>query len=130
VPDAPSRSRGGRTTLRTGGDHSCALGSGGTPVVLGDNALGQLGDGTDDRAPGRDTVQIGTDTDWAAVTAGREQQRVARKTTGSILVRWGRPGGQGALGDGTHDGDRHAPVRIGTQAWVAIPARAARTPAP
>ena len=90
----------------------------------GNNASGQIGDGT---TIDRDTpVQVGTDIDWENVAVG-DHRTVAVKTDGSVWSwgwagRWGR--GEyyfcrgayctslGMIGDGTHCEDRHSPVMI------------------
>ncbi len=56
------------SAVSAGGDHTVALKPDHTLWTWGNNASGQLGDGTNNsrNTPG----QIGTDTDWAAVSAG------------------------------------------------------------
>lgn len=66
-----------------GGFHALAIKKNGTLWAWGQNAVGQLGDGTfENRA---NPVQVGTDSDWAFVAAG-ERHTLALKKDGSL---WG-----------------------------------------
>jgi len=83
----------------------------------GYNHVGELGDGTTTNRSR--PVRIGTDTNWASVSAGGDHT-VAVKTDGSLWA-WGY-NEYGQLGDGTQT-DRWAPVQIGTDTgWVMVEA--------
>ena len=82
---------------------------------IGDCALGQ---GTY-QATQWTPAQVGSDTDWAAVSTGI-RHTLALKKDGSLYA-WGN-NEQGCLGDGTET-SRDTPTRIGTATdWVAIAA--------
>jgi hypothetical protein len=83
-----------------------ALKSDGTLYAWGDNNRGEVGDGTTTRRTS--PVQVGSDSDWVAVSAGYEVS-MALKDDGSLWA-WGR-NLNGEVGDGTTS-DRSAPVRI------------------
>ncbi|KUK47510.1 MAG: Uncharacterized protein XD74_1891 [Actinobacteria bacterium 66_15] len=88
--------------------HSLAIKDDGTLWAWGYNSAGQLGLG--------DTVnrvvptQVGTDTDWASVTAGNSHT-LAIKDDGTLWA-WGR-NYFGQLGQGDTN-DRHVPTQVGT----------------
>ena len=88
-----------------------AINSAGELWGLGDNASGQIGDGTTD---GRSSlVRVGSATNWSKVfTSGLNSFAI---TTSGQLWGWGSGGG---VGDGTIT-TRLSPVRIGTASnWV------------
>src|SRR5579872_4197543 len=89
----------------------------GTLWAWGFNNDGELGDGT---TTGRDSPeQIGTDTNWAQVSAG-DSDTLAVRTDGS-LWGWGF-NGNGQLGDGTTTG-RNSPEQVGTDInWAQVSA--------
>jgi alpha-tubulin suppressor-like RCC1 family protein len=88
-------------------DHGCGVGKDGTLWCWGGNGRGELGIGStaDQPAP----VQVGTDTNWAAVAAGNTHT-CARKTDGSLWC-WGA-NTSANLGNASNL-DEHAPVQAG-----------------
>ena len=98
-------------------DRTLAIMEDGTLWGWGNNADGQLGDGTttDQSLP----VRIGTAMNWASVSVGNAHT-VAIRTDGSLWA-WG-DNGSGRLGDGTTTG-RATPIRIGTATdWASVSA--------
>lgn len=82
-------------TLASGGSHSCAVRDDGVPLCWGDNAVGQMGDGTTtDRA-----TPVAVALSGAAQVALGGAFSCARLHTGSVRC-WGG-NSSGALGDGT-----------------------------
>jgi len=88
----------------------------GTLWVWGDNFYGELGLGdTMDRSS---PVQLGTDTDWAQMSAGR--RHVCGVKTSGQLWCWGAGQGSGRLGLGAVDASR-VPMRVGTDSdWSMV----------
>ena len=113
--------------ISAGQNHTIALKTDGSLWAWGSNWYGQLGDGTggnqDDYSNSNAPVQIGTDNNWAKISAGGAYT-IALKTDGSLWA-WGR-NNFGQLGDGTGGGwDDHisTPVQIGIDNdWSAISA--------
>jgi uncharacterized repeat protein (TIGR02543 family) len=96
--------------ISAGSFFSCfAIKSNGTLWAWGCNRNGALGDGTtiDRYSP----VQIGTDANWAKISAGHLHS-LALKTDGSLYA-WGY-NCMGALGDSSEN-DSYSPIRIGTE---------------
>jgi len=106
--------------------HTEAVKTDGTLWAWGQNAHGELGDGTNSGpqfcgglACSTSPEQIGTDTHWAQVSAaGGGEHTVAVKTDGTLWV-WGY-NGYGRLGDSTTT-ERHSPEQIGTDThWAQV----------
>jgi alpha-tubulin suppressor-like RCC1 family protein len=101
-----------------GDTYSVAIKLNGTMWAWGDNESGQLGDGT--TTTRLLPVQVGTDTDWAVVSAGMDAHTLALKKDGTLWAfgfNW-----MGQLGTGT-DVQQNTPVRIGGAAdWARIAA--------
>jgi alpha-tubulin suppressor-like RCC1 family protein len=101
-----------------GGQRTIAVGSDGTLWAWGDNGQGALGDGTfDDRHV---PEQIGTATNWSAVSAG-PAHTLALKTDGTVWA-WGSDD-FGALGDGNGSGSVQNPAQVGSDTdWASVSA--------
>jgi alpha-tubulin suppressor-like RCC1 family protein len=101
----------GVVAIAAGGSHSLALKSDGTVLAWGNNASGQLGDGTaptDHPAP----VQVsglGPFSGVVAIAAG-DAFSMAVKSNGTVLA-WGN-NASGELGDGTAPTDHPTPVQV------------------
>jgi len=106
--------------------HTVAIKTDGTLWAWGANWHGQLGDGTDggyaaDESGNKNIpTKIGTDNNWATVSAG-EYHTVAIKKDGTLWAwgynRWGQ------LGDGTsgYNSDKNIPTKIGTDNnWASV----------
>jgi alpha-tubulin suppressor-like RCC1 family protein len=92
----------------------------GTLWAWGQNNHGQLGLG--DTVTRKVHTQVGTDTDWAFISAASFAAG-AIKQDGSLWT-WGR-GEQGTLGQGDLL-DRYVPTRVGVEnGWVGLPGRSA-----
>jgi alpha-tubulin suppressor-like RCC1 family protein/uncharacterized protein YjdB len=96
--------------VSAGYDHTAAIKADGSLWTWGKNNYGQLGDGNYYNTRNVPT-QVGTDTDWALVSAG-ETFTVAVKTDGSLWT-WGN-NNYGQLGDGNYNNTRNVPTRVGT----------------
>ena len=102
--------------ISAGGKHSLALKSDNTLYAWGGNFYGELGDGennanlTDTSKDKTAPIQIGTDSDWEAVSAGGYYS-LALKDTGELYT-WGHNEvGQLGLGDNTN---RNRPEKVGS----------------
>jgi alpha-tubulin suppressor-like RCC1 family protein len=83
----------------------------------GDNANGEVGDGTTTQR--RTPVRIGVLTTWSQIAAGATHT-MATRTDGSLWA-WGS-NGVGQLGDGTTT-QRLAPIHVGTgTTWAKLAA--------
>jgi hypothetical protein len=103
-------------TVSAGVYHTVAVKTDGTLWTWGDNADGELGDGTGINRSS--PVQVGADTHWAFVAAN--WHTLAVKTDGTLWA-WG-PNWFGELGDGTGI-NRSAPVQVGTDTgWATVSA--------
>jgi alpha-tubulin suppressor-like RCC1 family protein len=96
------------TSVRAGCDHSVALTSTGRVLAWGDNAEGQLGDGTTTSRDKPVYARLPKHTKIKAVRAGCDDS-IALTTTGRVLT-WGL-GVEGALGNGSKL-NRHTPVYV------------------
>ncbi|MDO7849815.1 IPT/TIG domain-containing protein [Hymenobacter sp. M29] len=109
-------------TLATGYAHTVSVRADGTLWAWGNNAFGQLGNGstTSSSVP----VQVGTATNWVSVAAG-DFHTVAVKTDGTLWA-WGE-NFQGQLGNGSA-ADSSVPVQVGTATnWANVAAGASHT---
>jgi alpha-tubulin suppressor-like RCC1 family protein len=109
--------------VSAGNGHGMALKTDGTLWAWGRNDCGQLGNGTISVYPNPSPVQIGTDTDWAFISAGHWHS-TAIKTNGTLWT-WGY-NHDGQLGNGTIDGGiatTIVPTQVGTDSnWKSIDA--------
>ena len=96
-----------------GSDHTCAARSDGSAWCWGDNAFGQLGDGTttDSSSPVQVVGPGGVGFLSAVVeVAGSKSHSCALKSDGSVWC-WGSDN-KGKLGDGTPDANSLTPVQV------------------
>ena len=104
--------------ISTGPDYQVALKTDGTLWTWGESDFGRLACGPDcgyQESP----IQVGVETDWAAVAAGYDHA-LALKTDGTLWT-WGY-NSKGQLGDGTTT-NRHSPVQVGSGTdWAALAA--------
>jgi alpha-tubulin suppressor-like RCC1 family protein len=102
-----------------GDDHTCAIRTDHTLWCWGDNGYGQLGTGGTSGTSTNTPARVGTDTNWATVSAGGEFTCATR--TDRTLWCWGY-NYFGQLGTGS-TGDASTPVQVGTAAdWVTVSA--------
>jgi alpha-tubulin suppressor-like RCC1 family protein len=105
-------------SISAGENHTAAIRIDGTLWTWGNNRQGQLGDGTTTIMHSI-PIQIGTDSNWASVSAG-ESHTVALRTDGTLWT-WGN-NFRGQLGDGTTI-NRNAPIQIGPATnWASVSA--------
>ncbi len=108
--------------IAAGNSHTVALKNDGTLWAWGNNANGQLGDGSTTQH--NNPEQIGLDTNWSAIATGASHT-VALKTDGTLWA-WGN-NANGQLGDGSIT-EENSPEQIGTDTnWAAIAAGSAHT---
>jgi cysteine-rich repeat protein len=88
--------------------HTCGRGAG-VLYCWGDNSLGQFGDGTTSSTATKTPLQIGTASDWSALSIGWDYSCGHRS---GFAYCWGR-NSQAQLGDGTQT-DQPSPVAIST----------------
>lgn len=102
--------------------HTCAIAAGRSLYCWGYNDSGQLGIGTPDNSAV--PVQVGSDTDWAAVAAGWLHTCAIKKTDRFYYGRlycWGL-NAHGQLGNGMND-DSSVPVQVGSDSdWFVVSA--------
>ncbi|MEO6787402.1 MAG: hypothetical protein ABI318_14820, partial [Chthoniobacteraceae bacterium] len=96
-------------TVACGGYHVLAVNQNGSLWAWGQNASGQIGDGTT-TTPRSSPVQVGTATNWRGISPG-QYHSVATRTDGT-LWSWGY-NFYGELGDGTTT-NHSSPVQVGT----------------
>ncbi|MEW6486934.1 MAG: Ig-like domain-containing protein, partial [Thermodesulfobacteriota bacterium] len=108
--------------VAAGASHAAALRSDGSLWTWGNNAYGQLGDGT--TLHRNMAAQVNDDGDWSAVAAGTSHT-VALKADGTLWA-WGY-NVYGQLGDGTSV-SKSIPAKIGTSSdWQQVAAGSAHT---
>ena len=105
--------------IRTAATSGTGTSTGGTLWAWGYNQNGQLGDGTQTNRSV--PVQIGKDSDWTYVSAGKGHV-LALKGATNTLYSWGR-NDTGQMGDGTLIG-KLVPTKIGTASWLTVSAGA------
>lgn len=108
------------TTVSAGYSQIIAIADDGSMWAWGLNRYGELGTGNtiNSSVP----IQVGTDNDWVAISAGQGPQsfNLAQKADGT-LWSWGR-NSKGQLGDGTNI-DKSSPVQIGSENdWISFSA--------
>ncbi len=114
----------GWSDVSAGNYHTVAI-KNGTLWAWGFNNHGQLGNGDPAHADQNQPVHIGSDSNWAAVSAGGSHTVAIKNGT---LWAWGRNNhGQLGNGDATH-ADQNQPVHIGSDSnWTAVSAGGSHT---
>ncbi|WP_018587449.1 Ig-like domain repeat protein [Salinispora arenicola] len=109
------------TAVAAGAAHSLAVTSAGTVLAWGDNASGQLGEGT--TIPSRTPVVVSLPSGvTATAVAGGDLHSLAVTSAGAVLA-WGS-NSSGQLGDGT-TADRSTPVAVSLSGGTTVTAVAA-----
>jgi alpha-tubulin suppressor-like RCC1 family protein len=98
------------SSVSAGWTHTCAIRIDGTLWCWGDNAFGQLGNGS--TAPSRVPRRVGAASNWYTVAAGRYHTCGIRQTLPYSIWCWGR-GDDGQLGNGAF-ANSAVPVQV---AW-------------
>jgi len=114
-------------SVSTGYSHTIAIKSDGSLWAWGRNQYGQLGDGTDGggwnngyndySADKNIPTQIGTDKNWASVSAGLDYA-IAIKKDGSLWA-WGNNSSEQLGTDGNY---KNTPTQIGSDTWASVSA--------
>ena len=114
---SPAQAASGPWSVVSAGDfHTCAINTGKSLYCWGNNASGQIGDGTDDHR--FSPKQIGSSGAWASVSTGGSH--TCAVSTGKSLYCWGW-NASGQIGDGTTGTDRRSPTKIGSSgAWAGV----------
>ena len=117
---------GGWANVTAGGDHTCAIRSGGTLWCWGDNAYGELGIGNQTGQDRPRPVTTPAAGGWASVTAGGDHTCAIR--SGGTLWCWG-DNAYGELGIGNQTGqDRPRPVTTpAAGGWASVTAGGTHT---
>ncbi|HEY6829977.1 MAG TPA: protein kinase [Gemmatimonadaceae bacterium] len=121
---APALVAGGHrwAAISAGWNFTCGIERGGRAYCWGENASGELGDGTTTER--RSPVAVSGDLSFIAVAAGNSH--ACGITAQGDAYCWGENSG-GQLGDGSRV-DRHAPVKVKTSVrFVAVAAGAVHT---
>ncbi len=102
--------------ISAGSIHTLAIKNDGTLWAWGNNAFGQLGNGTTTNRTF--PVQVGTDNNWSSVYASSGSYSLAVKSNGTLWA-WGQ-NWFGQLGNGTNT-DAAVPVQVGTDNdWLIV----------
>ncbi|MCA8838190.1 MAG: hypothetical protein K8963_10110, partial [Proteobacteria bacterium] len=94
-------------SVSTSGPHTCAIKTNGELYCWGENSSNKLGLGGGNSASTPTPTQVGTDTEWAAVSTG-SSHTCATKTIGDLHC-WGGGAGQLGLGDLGSNQNRSTP---------------------
>jgi len=112
--------------VSAGDSHSMAIDTDGKLWAWGYNLYGQLGNGAFVITANPNPIQIGSDTDWAMVSAGGSHT-AAIKTNGELYA-WGQ-NWYGQLGDGSLS-NKSTPVKVGSDTdWAMVSAGSNHTAA-